>query len=110
MTNVKIYFAGEDGMITDEISSGELEKYLKSGFDIGNLNFLKINNVNDAILQINTKKGKNRRKSIVSNYIKGVKTIGDAIEYHRKETGKELVVYITERTERVAENFGVLIK
>jgi hypothetical protein len=113
MTNVKIYFPGEGGMMTDAtITSGELEKYLKKGFDIGNLNILKSSNADEeAVLQLNTNKGKTRRKRTVSNYLrKDVKTIGDAIEYHKKRTGKKLVVYVTERTERVAEKFGVLIE
>ncbi len=111
MTNVKIYFPEEDGMIAGaKITSGELEKYLKNGFDIGDLNVFKPNH-GETVLQINTTKGKNRRKVILSNYIyKGVETIGGAIEYHKKRTGKKLVVYVTERTERTAERNKILIE
>ncbi len=111
MTNVKIYFTGEDGIIKDaEISSGELEKYLKNGFDVGDLNIFKPSG-GETTLQINTVKGKNRRKVIPSNYIfKGVQTIGGAIYYHEIRTGRKLVVYVTERTERIAQNNKVLIE
>ncbi len=110
MTNVRIYFMGKEKMVERTIDSGELQRYLKMGCDIGNLTVL-MPNGNFSSLQINTAKGKNRRKVIPPNYIfKDVKTVEGAIDYHRIRTGNELVVYVTERTDRIAEKNKVLIE